>query len=51
MLARWWDLMPVFVVRWVARRYCMRVPVGDSIYVYGTKGVLFLDTAPDNGEE
>ncbi|MBK8527850.1 MAG: hypothetical protein IPL57_12385 [Rubrivivax sp.] len=26
MLAWWWELAPLFVVRWLALRYCERVP-------------------------
>ena len=26
MLAKWTEVLPVFVVRWMARRYCERVP-------------------------
>lgn len=28
MLAKWTEILPVFVVRWIARRYCERVPYG-----------------------
>jgi hypothetical protein len=33
MLASWMNLMPLFVVRWMALRYCERVHVGGLLYV------------------
>ena len=26
MLAAWTEILPLFVVRWIAKRYCERVP-------------------------
>ncbi len=26
MLAKWTEILPVFVVRWLAKKYCERVP-------------------------
>lgn len=33
MLAKWTELLPLFVVRWLARRYCERVIVGREGHI------------------
>ena len=26
MLAKWTEILPLFIIRWIAKRYCERVP-------------------------
>jgi hypothetical protein len=47
MLASWMNLMPLFVVRWMALRYCERVHVGGLLYVIARPDVL-VRVKPDD---
>jgi len=40
MLAKWTELLPMFMVKWLARRYCMRLNVGDLVYAEASRDVL-----------
>jgi hypothetical protein len=43
MLAKWTEILPVFVVKWLAKRYCQRVS-----YYYEKRGERKFATAyPD----
>ena len=43
MLAVWTELLPLFVIRWIAKRYCERVP-----YSYEGRVTFLVATArPD----
>lgn len=42
MLAKWTEILPVFVVRWLAKKHCMRVVYGSGL---GSR--TFLTARPD----
>lgn len=43
MLAKWTELLPLFVVRWLASRYCERVPYHYEGQVHRTFAVARPD--------
>ena len=45
MLAPWFNLLPLFVVRWAARRWCQTVAQGGAVLRCGTKDVYFYERA------
>ena len=52
MLAWWWELMPLFVVRWVALRYCQRLRLAGAVdVVMARPGVLVRLKTPNVGAE
>lgn len=47
----WVELLPLFVVRWLAMRYCERVPIGGRnfrIARYNERLVAFRDYRDDS---
>lgn len=41
MLAAWTEILPLFVVRWLARRYCERFEMG-SYQFHGARPGIFV---------
>jgi hypothetical protein len=40
MLAAWTEILPLFIVRWLARNHCERVSVYGEAWVTARPGVL-----------
>jgi hypothetical protein len=39
MLASWMNVLPLFIVKWLARKHGERIVMGSMIYVSATNGV------------
>jgi hypothetical protein len=46
MLGRWTELLPLFVVRWLALRYCERITVGHGAIVVTARPDVLVRIAP-----
>jgi hypothetical protein len=40
MLVSWVNILPLFIVKWLARRFCMRMNVGNLTYAEALPDVL-----------
>lgn len=50
MLARWMELLPLFVVRWLALRYCERLRLADAVEVVMARPDVLVRTKTPNVE-
>lgn len=44
MLRNWVEILPLFVVRIIARRSCERVKLGNTTCIQALKDVLFVES-------
>lgn len=43
MLARWTKILPFFIVKWIAYKYCERIKIGSEFYILTYNNTLILD--------